>query len=47
MEHKFPGYQIDENYLVVNKNEVDIDEQNLRSVLLSKDLALYAKSVKN
>jgi hypothetical protein len=43
ISHKFPGYGIDNKFLIYNKEDIDVDLDELKSFLLSKDLDLYQK----
>lgn len=38
---RYPGYGIDSNYLVCNKEDIDIDLDELKKIFLSKDMDLY------
>ena len=39
--HKFPGYTLDKKMLIVNESDVDVDLDELKELLLSKDLEYY------
>jgi hypothetical protein len=41
IDKKFPGYKVDSHYKVVNTNDIEIDLNELKSFLLSKDLDSY------
>lgn len=43
IKHKFPGYQLDSNYLVENISDSYLDKDQLITVLLSKDLEAYER----
>ena len=49
IEHKFPGYKLDENHIVVNVSDVTIDLEQHCKLLLSKrleDIDLYNNKLK-
>jgi len=41
---RYPGYDLDEHNLVVNKSDIEIDLQSLRDLLISSDIDSYQRT---
>jgi hypothetical protein len=43
INHKFPGYGIDKKFLIYNMDDNAVDLEDLKNLLISKDLNYYHK----